>query len=101
MENETNTMRVEVAYALAKEQLILPVDVPVNVTIEDAIVQSGITKKFPDIDESNMRVGVFGNEKKLSDTLRAGDRVEIYRALIIDPKQARKNRLANKKNKEK
>jgi hypothetical protein len=94
-------MRVEVAYALAHEQLILPVDVPVNVTIEDAIAQSGITKKFPDIDEANLRVGVFGNEKKLSDTLRAGDRVEIYRALIIDPKQARKNRLANKKNKEK
>ena len=46
MENETNTMRVEVAYALAHEQLILPVDVPVNVTIEDAIAQSGITKNI-------------------------------------------------------
>jgi len=101
MDQESNTMRIEVAYALANEQLILPVDVPVDATIEEAVQLSGIAKKFDDINLDKLLVGVFGTQKKLYDTLREGDRVELYRDLIIDPKQARKNRLANKKNKDK
>lgn len=97
MDNESNTMRVEVAYAAPKEQLIIPVDVAVDATIEEIIESSGIVAKFPEIDLSKNKVGVFSVQKKLSDTLRDGDRVEIYRELIIDPKQARKNRLAKKK----
>ena len=99
MDNESNIMRVEVAFATLQEQLIIPVDVAVDVSIEEMIESSGILKKFPEIDLSKSKVGVFSVQKKLSDTLRDGDRVEIYRELIIDPKQARINRLAKQKEK--
>ncbi|EDY85935.1 hypothetical protein GP5015_788 [gamma proteobacterium HTCC5015] len=99
MESETNTMRVEVAYARPDEQLIIPLEVPVSASIEEVIASSGICEKFPEIDLNQQKVGVFGALKKLEDSLREGDRVEIYRKLIIDPKQARKNRLAKKKEK--
>ena len=99
MDNESNIMRVEVAFATLQEQLIIPVDVAVDASIEEMIESSGILKKFPEIDLSKSKVGVFSVQKKLSDTLRDGDRVEIYRELIIDPKQARINRLAKQKEK--
>ena len=99
MDNESNIMRVEVAFATLQEQLIIPVDVAVDASIEEMIESSGILKKFPEIDLSKRKVGVFSVQKKLSDTLRDGDRVEIYRELIIDPKQARINRLAKQKEK--
>lgn len=97
MDNESNTMRVEVAFARPDKQLIIPVDVPVGATIEEAIETSSIASKFPEIDLNKHKVGVFGVQRKLDDTLREGDRVEIYRELIIDPKEARKNRLAKRK----
>ncbi len=99
MDNESNIMRVEVAFATLQEQLIIPVDVAVDASIEEMIESSGILRKFPEIDLSKSKVGVFSVQKKLSDTLRDGDRVEIYRELIIDPKQARINRLAKQKEK--
>ncbi|MGM0562709.1 MAG: RnfH family protein [Pseudomonadota bacterium] len=99
MDSETNTMRVEVAYARPDEQQIIPVEVPVDCRIDEAIEASGIVEKFPEIDLDEQKVGVFGALMKLDDRLREGDRVEIYRKLIIDPKEARKNRLAKKKEK--
>lgn len=99
MDNESNIMRVEVAFAAPDEQLIIPVDVALDATIEEIIESSGIVKKFPEIDINQSKVGVFSVQKKLTDTLRDGDRVEIYRELIIDPKQARINRLAKQKEK--
>lgn len=92
---------VEVAYATPKAQVILALDVEPNTSIEHIIEQSGILRKFPEIDLSVNKVGVFSVVRRLSDTLRAGDRVEIYRELIIDPKQARKNRLAKRKEQDK
>ena len=85
-------MAVEVAYALPAQQVILALDVARNATIEDVIRQSGILERFPDIDLAVNRVGVFGKLAKLADTLHPGDRVEIYRPLIADPKQVRKQR---------
>ncbi len=88
-------MGVEVAYATRKEQLIISVQVDVDSTVETVIVASGILERFPDIDLSNNKVGVFGKACKLDRVLRAGDRIEIYRPLIADPKKMRKERAAS------
>lgn len=83
---------VEVAHALPDRQQILTVTVPADATIEQAITQSGILDQFPEIDLTTQKVGIFSQLKKLGDPLIAGDRIEIYRALIADPKESRRNR---------
>jgi hypothetical protein len=88
---------VEVAYALPHEQLIVPIIVPVGSTAENAIYASGITKKFPEIDLAVNKIGIFGKATKLDTVLRHLDRVEIYRPLIADPKEVRKQRAADGK----
>lgn len=97
MENESNVVKVEVAFALPHEQIILAIDVPPGTTIEQAIQQSGILDRYPQIDLAHHKVGVFGRLAKLSQVLRAGDRVEIYRPLIADPKEVRRQRAAEGK----
>lgn len=91
------TIRVEVAYARPDAQVIIPVEVPEGTTLEQAIVQSRIQEQFPEIQLQVAKVGVFGKLGKLSATLRAGDRVEIYRPLIADPKEVRRKRAAEGK----
>ena len=88
---------VEVAYALPHDQVILKLEVPEGSTAELAIKESGILERYPDIDLENQKIGIFGKLKKLSEPLRAGDRVEIYRPLIADPKEVRKQRAAEGK----
>jgi len=91
------TIPVEVVYALSDRQVVLALEVVADATIADVITQSGILEKFPEIDLGNNKVGVFGKLGKLTDALHAGDRVEIYRPLIADPKQVRKQRAAQGK----
>lgn len=93
----TDTILVEVAYALPDEQVILAVAGQPGITVAEAIDQSGILARFPDIDLAVNKVGVFGKLAKLDAMLNPGDRVEIYRALIADPKEARKKRAAEGK----
>ena len=93
MEN-AEKIPVEVAYALPDKQVILALDVAANASIEAVIRASGILAQFPEIDLASNKVGVFGKLGKLTDTLLPGDRVEIYRPLIADPKEVRKNRAA-------
>ena len=88
---------VEVAYALATEQLIMPIRVSDGTTAEQAIKASGILRKFPEIDLSINKIGIFGKLSKLDAPLRHLDRVEIYRPLIADPKEVRKQRAADGK----
>ena len=88
------TMVVEVAYALPHKQAIIEVEVPAGTTAVEAARQSGIAEKFEDIDLDNAKLGVFGNLVAPTQVLRAGDRVEIYRPLIADPKEVRKARAA-------
>jgi len=88
---------VEIAYALPQQQLIIPINVAPETTAENAIKASGITEKFPDIDLSKNQIGIFGKLTKLDTPLRHLDRVEIYRALIADPKEVRKQRAADGK----
>ncbi|HEX2549273.1 MAG TPA: RnfH family protein [Gammaproteobacteria bacterium] len=83
---------IEVAFANPTQQRILSLKVPRGSTIEDAIHLSGILEIFPEIDLTQHKVGIFSQIKKLSDFLHPGDRIEIYRPLQIDPKEARKNR---------
>jgi len=89
--------QVEVAYALPEVQVILPVEVEEGSTVRQAIEQSGILGRFPDIDIDKTKVGIFGKLTKLDNALRARDRVEIYRPLIADPKEVRKQRAAEGK----
>jgi putative ubiquitin-RnfH superfamily antitoxin RatB of RatAB toxin-antitoxin module len=96
MEN-AETIPVELVYALPDRQVILALEVAVDATIDAVIAQSGILGQFPEIDLGKNKVGVFGKLGKLTDTLHAGDRVEIYRPLIADPKEVRKQRAASGK----
>jgi putative ubiquitin-RnfH superfamily antitoxin RatB of RatAB toxin-antitoxin module len=88
---------VEVAYALLQKQVILGLEVEPDATLEQVIRASGILEQFPEIDLAQNKVGVFGKLGKLTDTLHPGDRVEIYRPLIADPKLVRKQRAAQGK----
>ena len=96
MEN-AELIEVEVAYARPDTQMILPVKVHADATIEEAIRHSGILEAFPEIDLGRNKVGVFGKLAKLSGSLRPGDRIEIYRPLIADPKEIRRQRAAEGK----
>lgn len=87
-------IRVEVAYARADAQLILPLEVARGTTLRQAVEQSGILEQFPEIDLDQQQVGIFGKLNKPDTELREGDRVEIYRPLIADPKEVRKQRAA-------
>ena len=91
------TIKVEVAYALPDQQSIVALTVAADATVQDVIHASGLLEQYPDIDLARNKVGVFGKLGKLTDTLHPGDRVEIYRALIADPKQVRKQRAAEGK----
>jgi hypothetical protein len=90
-------MIVEVAYAKADEQMIIPVEVEPGVKVEEAIKKSGILEHFPEIDLASISVGIFAKATKLDTELREHDRVEIYRPLIADPKEVRKQRAAQGK----
>ncbi len=86
-------IRVEVAYAGGDgRQYLLPVVVPAGATVVVAIERSGILGQCPDIDLTRNRVGIFSRLCGLDTVLEDGDRVEIYRPLLIDPKEARRQR---------
>lgn len=95
--NPANHITVEVAYALPNQQMIIPVQVTPETTAEQAIRACGIMAKFPEIDLNQNQIGIFGKLTKLDVTLRHLDRIEIYRPLIADPKEVRKQRAADGK----
>lgn len=88
---------VEVAYARPERQLILPLEASPGITAEQAILSSGILDEFPEIDLDEQKIGVFGKMASRDTVLNDGDRVEIYRTLIADPKEARRKRAAEGK----
>ena len=88
---------VEVAYALPQRQAIVELQVEEGTTAVEAARLSGIAEKFEGIDLENDKMGIFGKVVSPSQVLRAGDRVEIYRPLIADPKEVRKARAARVK----
>ena len=90
-------MLVEVAYALEKKQTLLELEVSEGTTLKQAVELSGIIDIYPQIDLTKDKTGIFGKIAKLDTVLREKDRVEIYRPLIADPKQVRKERAAKGK----
>lgn len=84
------SLAIEVAYALARRQRVLPVLVPTETPVREAIRLSNICAQFPDIDPATCPVGVFGNPVDDDYIVQPGDRVEIYRPLEIDPRDARR-----------
>lgn len=87
---------IEVAYATPKRQLILSVDVSTGTTMVEAVRASGILREFPEIDLASVKMGVWGKTEKDPATriMQTGERIEVYRPLLIDPKEARKNRAS-------
>ena len=89
-----NLMAVEVAYAVPDQQVILPVLVASDATVEMAIAASGVLTRFPAIDLGTQKVGIFSRLVSLNQPLQPRDRIEIYRPLQADPKAARRARAA-------
>ena len=83
---------VEVAYALPEKQYLQRLTLPEGATVSDAIHASGLLELRTDIDLSKNKVGIYSRPVKLTDVLQDGDRVEIYRPLIADPKELRRQR---------
>ncbi|WP_410497924.1 RnfH family protein [Chitinibacter sp. S2-10] len=95
--NSSPLINVEVVYATAAKQKLLTVKVPAGSTAQTAIEKSGILAEFPEIDLSTQKIGIFAKAVKLDTVLREKDRVEIYRPLIADPKEVRRQRAAEGK----
>ena len=88
---------VEVAYARPEVQVILRLKVARGTSVQEAIQHSGLLERFPEIDLGENRVGIFGRLARLDAPVSPGDRVEIYRPLIADPKEVRRRRAAEGK----
>lgn len=87
---------VEVGYALADKQKLLRLTVPHGTTVREAALQSGMDQHFPGLDLAGSPLGIFGKAvaKPEARVLEEGERIEIYRPLVADPKEVRKQRAA-------
>lgn len=85
-------IRVEVVYANPTEQRLVKLECAPDTTVRAAIEQSGLLERYAEIDLGKNKIGIFGKFAKLDQTLRDRDRVEIYRPLIADPKEIRRQR---------
>ena len=92
--NKLTIINVEVAYAKPDEQVIIPLQVSEGTTVNEAIELSQVLLRFPEIDLVKTKVGIFSQVCKLDAVLKQNDRVEIYRPLLLDPMQARRQRAA-------
>jgi len=90
-------MQVEVVYARPDTQRLVRVELPAGATVADAVAASGLAREFPSIDPLQGSFGIFGERCAADRILRAGDRVEIYRPLEIDPMEARRLRAARRR----
>lgn len=93
---EKNNIEVEIAYA-AQKQLIRKILVPNGSTVADVISATKIQEAFPEIDLAKNKVGIYSRICNLEQVVKHGDRIEIYRPLLIDPKEARRLRASRKK----
>jgi uncharacterized protein len=90
-------VRVEVVYANSTEQLVLQVEAPTGATVDAVIRISSILQRFSEIDLAHVPVGIFGERVALETVVQDGDRVEIYRPLLADPKEARRRRARKRR----
>jgi uncharacterized protein len=94
--DNNDLIEVEVAYAKPAEQTVVKLQIPLGSTTEQAVNLSGILQRFPEINGYALKVGILGAVCKPDHILKQGDRVEIYRPLIHDPKDARRQRALKK-----
>ena len=85
-------VEVEIVYGRTGAAQVIRQQVPADATLRQAIEQSGILDMYPDIDLDTNQVGIFSRKRELHDPVHAGDRIEIYQALKVDPKEARRRR---------
>lgn len=91
------SLSIEVVYGTPERQTIKTITVPENTNVEEAILASNIMADYPEIDLSENKVGIWNRTCKLSDVLKDNDRIEIYRPLIADPKEVRRQRAEKAK----
>ena len=89
-----NQINIEIAYALPDRSYLKSFKVDEGTMIQTAILQSGILQQFTEIDLRENKVGIYSRPAKLTDQLKDGDRIEIYRPLLADPKEIRRKRAA-------
>ncbi len=86
-------MKISIVYAMPDRQIVRVLELPAGATLGMAVEQSGLLQEFPEIDLTSASVGIFGRVLPLQTLLQPGDRVEIYRQLSADPKEARHRRI--------
>ena len=85
-------LEIEIVYGLAERQVLKSMTVAEGTTIREAVPQSSLEVEFPELDLQQAPLGIFGKAVKDETALRDGDRIEVYRPLLIDPKEARRKR---------
>ncbi|MDX9995303.1 MAG: RnfH family protein [Rhodocyclaceae bacterium] len=93
----TESIKIEVVYAQAERQEVVPLTLPAGATVLQAVEASGLPMKYPEIDLAKGKFGIYSKLARPDVVLRDRDRVEIYRPLIADPKEVRKQRAAEGK----
>lgn len=86
-------LNIEIVYALPDRQILKAMQVADGTTVREAALQSGLEAEFPELDVQTVKLGIFGKLVKDDTVLREKDRVEMYRPLLIDPKEARRKRV--------
>ena len=85
-------LEIEIVYGLADRQVLKSMTVAEGTTVREAALKSGLGVEFPELDLQQAPLGIFGKAVKDETVLRDGDRIEVYRPLLIDPKEARRKR---------
>ncbi|MDO4698728.1 MAG: RnfH family protein [Pasteurellaceae bacterium] len=97
--SEAEKIVVEVAYAYPEKYFLKKVYLDSPMTIQNVILQSGVLEKYTEIDLRENKIGIFSRPAKLTDLVEHGDRIEIYRPLIADPKEIRRKRAEEQQKK--
>ena len=100
-ENTSGMLTIEIIYALPEEQNLKVISVSDGTNVKEAIEASGLLEIYPEIDLDKTKVGIFSKVTKLDELLRDGDRIEIYRPLIADPKEMQRKKALQKQEQEK
>jgi len=93
-------LKVEVVYALLENQFVKSLDVKPDLSVVEVIKLSGVLEEFPEINLDINPVGIYSKKVTLDSVVKNGDRIEIYRALLVSPKEARRLRAKKKKSKQ-
>lgn len=88
-------LEIEIVYGLPDKQVLKKLNVQNGCTVREAVCQSGLDEIFSELDLRTVPLGIFGKSVKYETLLRDKDRIEIYRPLLIDPKEARRKRVQN------